>query len=311
MKFYYSIFLMLFASSSFACVNEHEVYLEKKIHVPSFGGGLLNFHDNLDVIRSSKDQLIADTLRLKERYETTDSIHYLSDYAAALIYAGHTKRAKEIYLLIEQVHPGLYTTASNLGTAYELLGEVDSALHWIRKGFELNPDSHGGSEWVHIKILEFKLRGDTNTLGMFGVDFGTNDQPIRLGRIDHSVSSAIAHQLMERLYFIDAPNRILAQMYFDIGSHLLEQGYAEESDHFFLKADEYGFIYPDLLTERMMYSESYIYSLEYSKEGEQQIEQAKSYLISVYIIGGIIVVMTLVGMCIVVVRTRKRKDFGR
>jgi hypothetical protein len=47
--------------------------------------------------------------------------------------------------------------AANLGTALELLGNKEEALHWIREGIRRNPQSHEGTEWLHAKILEAKI----------------------------------------------------------------------------------------------------------------------------------------------------------
>jgi len=57
---------------------------------------------------------------------------------------------------IERWHPGLYATAANLGTAYELLGNVDSAYYWIEEDMRRNPQGHEGSEWMHLCILSAK-----------------------------------------------------------------------------------------------------------------------------------------------------------
>ena len=41
-------------------------------------------------------------------------------------------------LKIEKQYPNLYSTASNLGTAYELKGELPLAIQWIKEGFKLS-----------------------------------------------------------------------------------------------------------------------------------------------------------------------------
>ncbi len=65
-------------------------------------------------------------------------------------------------LAIEAAHPGLYATASTLGTAYELAGDNHQALHWIAEGLRRNPDSHNGTEWLHIDILNAKIALESN-----------------------------------------------------------------------------------------------------------------------------------------------------
>jgi tetratricopeptide (TPR) repeat protein len=45
--------------------------------------------------------------------------------------------AIKLYLEIEKIQPNGYSTASNIGTAYELIGQNKNALRWINKSVEL------------------------------------------------------------------------------------------------------------------------------------------------------------------------------
>src|SRR4029077_1629809 len=80
-----------------------------------------------------------------------------SDYAVSLVYVGKTKEAVELLQSLEKEQPGTYIVAANLGTALELLGNNEEALHWIREGIRRNPQSHEGTEWLHAKIIEAKI----------------------------------------------------------------------------------------------------------------------------------------------------------
>jgi tetratricopeptide (TPR) repeat protein len=90
-----------------------------------------------------------------KRVFTRDSSNYQqrNDYAAVLLHLGEVAEALRILQTIERTNPGLYATATNLGTAYELAGDNARALQWIREGIRRNPDSHGGTEWLHAAIL--------------------------------------------------------------------------------------------------------------------------------------------------------------
>ncbi|PCI98670.1 MAG: hypothetical protein COB15_05455 [Flavobacteriales bacterium] len=166
--------LICFASigSSFACINEYRTLLTGEVVYtdPSSGKVWNKEIDSLELRNKSVELLAA--------YKRSDSLEYYSDYAAALTYLGEYQNAKKIYEQIERLSPNLYTTASNLGTIYELIGKPDSALIWIKKSIELNPESHNGSEWIHIKILEYKLSesADLQT-SILGLDFGTDVKP--------------------------------------------------------------------------------------------------------------------------------------
>ena len=80
-----------------------------------------------------------------------------SDYAVALMYIGRSKEAVELLRQLEKERLGEYFVAANLGTAYELSGNNEEALRWINEGIRRNPASHGGTEWLHAKILEAKI----------------------------------------------------------------------------------------------------------------------------------------------------------
>ena len=72
------------------------------------------------------------------------------------------KEAIELLEELEKKSPGQYAVAANLGTAYELNGDNRKALEWIKKGVERNPESHFGTEWLHVKILEAKIAIEQN-----------------------------------------------------------------------------------------------------------------------------------------------------
>jgi hypothetical protein len=144
-----------------------------------------------------------------------------NDYAANLIRQGKTKRAIEILESIEKSRPGEYRVAANLGTAYELSGDVDRAFRWISEGLNRYPDVHLQTEWLHLRILEVKheLAKDPTWLKTHSVldfDFGTGAVPIlppawgKKGQ--EAVLSALRYQLHERLAFVSPPDPIVGEL---------------------------------------------------------------------------------------------------
>lgn len=124
--------------------------------------------------------------------------------------------------------------AANLGTAYELMGKDELALEWIRKGIERNPESHQGSEWLHVRILEAKigLKKDPDWLkghSVAGLDFGDGELPSRpspsslpLGNDGKPLSflrahAGIGYQLSERLRFVKPADPVVADLLMDYG----------------------------------------------------------------------------------------------
>ncbi len=64
-----------------------------------------------------------------------------NDYAVALVYLGRYDEAISLLQRLEKETPGHYATAANLGTAYELSGNNELALKWIKEGIRRNPRS--------------------------------------------------------------------------------------------------------------------------------------------------------------------------
>ena len=67
---------------------------------------------------------------------------------------GNVPAALEMLKKIEDKHPGLYATAANLGTCYELFGDDETAPQWIEEGLRRNPYSHMLAEWLHVRMLQ-------------------------------------------------------------------------------------------------------------------------------------------------------------
>ena len=82
----------------------------------------------------------------------------LSNKGLALMKLGSVAKAKEIFVRLVQRNPNEYSMVANLGTAFELSGELDSALKYISKGLKINPKSHFGSEWIHLELLKTKIK---------------------------------------------------------------------------------------------------------------------------------------------------------
>jgi LPXTG-motif cell wall-anchored protein len=114
-------------------------------------------------------------------------------------------------------HPGEYTLAANLGTLYELNGKPDSALYYIRRGMALNPGSHHGSEWVHVRMLQAKLNGqkDPDWLAhhsLLGIQARAAKDAAEESDGYLDTVAHITYQLQERIPFTPAPDRLMARL---------------------------------------------------------------------------------------------------
>ncbi len=146
-----------------------------------------------------------------------------SDYAVALMYLGRSAEAVERLERLEIEKPGEYFIAANLGTAYELSGKNEAALRWIQEGMRRNPESHQGTEWLHVRILEAKIaqQSDPDFFKKHSVLelSPTNiNQSLTFGEVQLSageLARAIEYQLSERLQFVKPPDPSVASLLFD------------------------------------------------------------------------------------------------
>jgi tetratricopeptide (TPR) repeat protein len=146
-----------------------------------------------------------------------------SDYSIALMYVGRGKEAIELLQNLEKEQPGHYFVAANLGTAYELTGNNEEAARWIAEGIRRNPESHEGTEWLHLEILEAKIAQQKDpdyfkNHSVLDLVPQTMTDETLLGKeklTPEKMAAAIQHQLSERMQFVKPPDPAVAGLLFD------------------------------------------------------------------------------------------------
>lgn len=294
----------------FACLNGEGktltsgrvLYLDLTGSIP-YGHRFNIYDDNIQ-----KEIQVLDSL-----YKRTRDLDYLSDKGLLLIIVKRYEEAIKLYLAIEKIKPNRYSTASNLGTAYELTGQNPLALEWIKKAVKINPNSHSKSEWIHVRILESKMQGlsNVNALSLINTDFGNERFPTTtLSKQKLSeLSDALYYQLNERMSFIDPKDAIIACLLFEYANiNTLLKDYPTAFKSYGI-AREYG--YPlELVSKRenmviIKAQEAIGYSAR-QKRGESSVEDnvniPVSYLWSIFIVVGI-----LGGATIIIAYKRKKK----
>ncbi|GAA4350818.1 hypothetical protein GCM10023185_08890 [Hymenobacter saemangeumensis] len=185
---------------------------------------------------------------MMRKWQGTKDVRYLSDYALLLALTKDYGKARDIYLQVESIAPGRYATAASLGTVYELLGDDRQALTWIRKAVRIDPASHMGSEWLHVKILEAKLQGSSavNSKFLLNTSFGTQALPrTALSKQQLlKLRDALFYQLNERVSFIKPKDALVAQLLFDLGNVAFLTDIEYESEIIYGMAREYGYASP-------------------------------------------------------------------
>lgn len=162
------------------------------------------FYENFN-----KEKHLSNLKKYIKNLEKEHSYKYLSDYSVALMKLGKADIALELLQELNYHYPNEYKIVANLGTAYELNSELDSALKYIKKGIELNPNSHKGSEWVHVKILEAKQKIKLNPTYL---SQNTILELSEKQKNDKKIYEQINIQLRERFPFSPSPNEVMAHL---------------------------------------------------------------------------------------------------
>jgi len=196
-----------------------------------------------------------------------------NDYAVVLLHLGEVDEALRILQGVERSNPGLYATATNLGTAYELAGDNARALQWIREGIRRNPASHEGTEWLHASILIAKQARAKNPAyfaarSVLNMDFGNAAIPRRPTRVPldnarkavslEDTAQAIFVQLHERLQFVKPPDPVVGDLLFDYANLLMLTGTMESASAVYDLAVQYGAPRSALAKQRKAYAQSLI-----------------------------------------------------
>jgi tetratricopeptide (TPR) repeat protein len=207
-------------TDAFACLNGETLELKEGTMIYTDSKGEIIPHGHyFHMPASGYANKAKDLNRL---WEKTKDIDYLSDLGIILILQKKYLEAEKIYLEIEQLKPNRYSTASNIGTLYELMGENIKAFEWIKKAVNIDPSSHKNSEWIHLKILEAKIKGTQFITSDFLINTNFGSAPAPTSKMSNAellkLRDALFYQLNERVSFIEDKDSIVATLLFDLGN---------------------------------------------------------------------------------------------
>lgn len=256
------IVLVLISFKSFACLNGETKILKNEAYAYIDHDGINPQGHNF--FKGDFPRLI---IELDSLYKKTKDLDYLSDMGYLLIVQGKYNEALNLYLNIEKIEPNRYSTASNLGTLYELMGENQKAYIWIKKSIEINPESHKGSEWLHLRILEAKIKKLKDVSGQFliNTNFGTSSEPkTKLSKKEvDKLTQSIYYQVNERMSFIEPKDKIISILLFELGNLAELKGENNSALATYRTARLYGYD-GDLIVARMINSAQH--EVEYYRE---------------------------------------------
>jgi hypothetical protein len=233
----YTLLFLIFILPQFACLNGYEIRGD---------GEMIDANHAYEIkpYLVSKSQQKYYKILLK--YDLKNLLQYdypqLTDLSLSLIFLGYFEQAKNILTTLYQANPREYNIVVNLGTVNELLGNLDSANYFLKKSVEINPHSHFGTEWVHLKILEAEIAysKDNNYFAKNTVfDFKVTALKKDLHAAQKIVRS-IDYQLRTRVPFIPAPNPIMQQLFTELADFTYDTYSMRHAYTYYLFAQHYA-----------------------------------------------------------------------
>lgn len=199
---------------AYACLNEKHVSKYGKETFDHFSIGDLRLYKNHNI--AELELAVTNLLSAKPATEE-DILSNKNNLAVNYIKLGKLAQAETILSELLKKHPNDYSVIINLGTLYELQGKNTKALEYIKKALTIDPDSHSGSEWFHVKVLEYKLKNTPedkiaaqHILGLPG-----RKEPV-------STAYEVIYQLKERIPFTPRPNLVMAKLLAELGDYLAD-----------------------------------------------------------------------------------------
>ncbi|WP_157505933.1 tetratricopeptide repeat protein [Flavobacterium chungangense] len=246
-------FLFFTLLNTYACLNGEKYIMKNGGYLYMDYADALPFGHNFPISKNMERV----KFELDSLYKKTKDLDYLSDKGYILIIEKRYDEALKLYLKIEKLKPKRYSTASNIGTLYELMGNNKEALKWINKSITINSKSHNGSEWLHSRVLEAKINGEKfqNSKFLLNTDFGNEIRPIsKLDTIQlNKLDKSLYYQLNERLSFIQPKDNIIAILMFELGNIKMLKRQFNTVKPILEKAKEYGLKSP-VLEKRLIYA---------------------------------------------------------
>ncbi len=208
----------------------------------------------------------------------------VSDYGVYMLMAGKYADGLALFREMVKKYPNEYNINQNLGTAFELNGMADSAFQYIKKGYLLNPRSHRGSEWMHIRYLETVLGKqeldytkftllDTTAIG--AIKNGYKGTPAHFFELDE-VFNEINYQLNERIPFTLGKDEVLAKLLTETGDLYAEKFSVTRAHTCYLYA-QYFTALPEEKTQLQQRINRVLPVIEQSKKQKGRAQPSNEY----------------------------------
>ena len=209
--------LLIFQLPALACLNIYGLDSNGKVHYHE--------HHFLNSLEFNKEAIVKNIKSLQKDFSKGQYyFRQVSDYGAYLLMAGRFKDGLDIFRQLILKHPGQYAIKANLAVAYELNGNLDSALYWERQAVTVNPYAHNHSEWIHLQLLEAKLNYakdpawlENNKVTHIADSLAKYDDGNEHPHKVDWIFKHFIHQLNERLPFTLGEDPEFAKLLFELG----------------------------------------------------------------------------------------------
>jgi len=271
--------------------------------------------------------------------EREQQVRAALDQSAEFVSAGKLDEAIKLLEETDAKVPEDALVASSLGAVFELKGEIDAALTWIRESIKRDANALAGSEWLHARLLVSKIAlakepkwfQKNNVLGL---DFGTAEVPvapeilpIEAGRIKgaNQLIDQIGYQLAERTKFVKPPDPVVGDLYASAGDLAIASAVSPLDDRkskirpekFYERALEYGAPHADLVRKRLARYQADFAALPPLPKEEVaeipviskrfEVPPEKSYAIWIYVGAAIGFLVALLAVATVLDRRRRKR----
>lgn len=177
-----------------------------------------------------------------------------SDVAVHLARLGRIKESLNILRNIYYRHPEEFIILSNLTFLYELNGKIDSALFINEKSLDRFSKTYKGSNWVHMKILQAKLKMQMDSNWIYNHKVlnlqlkhakkitkrtGDNTDVDEQFRENNSVISSIIYHIKERIPYTPAPDLLLSSVIAESAELMAQEFSMEHAVYLYYLALEY------------------------------------------------------------------------
>lgn len=212
-------FFLLSALTSNACLNIFAVDSSGNVHYLE--------HYFFSEIAFKQDVISDRIKKLEKQFRNKNySFQNISDYGAYLLMAGRFSEGLDLFRALGKKYPDVYEIRANTAVAYELNGNIDSALYWERSAMSLQTGRHAYSEWIHMKILEAKKQLQMDPGWCLKNNVTGIEDSIRINYEvrEHEDGKGLfmlkdfISQMNERLPFTYGEDKVLGKLLFELGN---------------------------------------------------------------------------------------------